>query len=216
METNLLGVSPLSFTLGLGKSYKESYLKRRTGDYIYMGNCCKIKLCCDKMKLTSEIRWFCLKETYVSYLDNQHRLCFPILVDMDFSIKKGIKTGLIHGISIKNSQRSLLVKCQKDNLSDWYNSIKEIKDVVSNEFCTEQRFRSFAPEREKQICKWFVNAGLYMETALAAINEAKEEIFITDWWFSPEIFLKRPTEDLQYRLDQVLLKRSVNKKEKEF
>ena len=60
----------------------------------------------------AEIRWFCLKETYVSYLYNQHRLCFAILVDMDFSIKKGIKTGLIHGISIKNSQRSLLVKCQ--------------------------------------------------------------------------------------------------------
>jgi phospholipase D1/2 len=162
------------------------------------------------MKLRSEIRWFCLKETYIAYLDSQRRLCFPMLVDMDFSITKGIKTGLIHGISIKNSQRSVLVKCQKGSLSEWHDSIKEIEDDISKDFCTEQRFKSFAPERENQICKWFVNAGLYMEMALEALNEAKEEIMITDWWFSPEIFLKRPTEDLQYRLDQVLLKKSVN------
>jgi phospholipase D1/2 len=162
------------------------------------------------MKLRSEIRWFCLKETYIAYLDSQRRLCFPMLVDMNFSITKGIKTGLIHGISIKNSQRSVLVKCQKGSLSDWHDSIKEIEDDISRDFCTQQRFKSFAPERENQICKWFVNAGLYMEMALAALNEAKEEIMITDWWFSPEIFLKRPTEDLQYRLDQVLLKKSVN------
>ena len=41
-----------------------------------------------------------------------------------------------------------------------------------------------------------------------ALNNAKEEIFITDWWMCPELYLKRPTDDLQYRLDKILLKKS--------
>ena len=41
-----------------------------------------------------------------------------------------------------------------------------------------------------------------------ALNNAKEEIYIADWWLCPELFLKRPTDDLQYRLDKVLLKKA--------
>jgi phospholipase D1/2 len=48
-----------------------------------------------------------------------------------------------------------------------------------------------------------------MEHALEAINSAKEEIYITDWWLCPEVFLKRPSIDLQNRLDKVLIKKSV-------
>lgn len=208
----MLGVSPLSFTNGLGKSYKEDYLKRRTGDYIYFGNCFKIKLCCDRIKINSAIRWFCLKETYIAYLDTDkgYELCFPILIDMDFQIKKGFKAGSIHGLSIKNSQRSLLIKCKKEDLQAWYESIEKVKNTSAKDFCTQQPYEAFAPIRNNQICKWYVNAGNYMEHALTAIKAAKEEIFITDWWFSPELFLKRPTGDIQYRLDKVLLQKSVN------
>lgn len=209
-KTSFLSVSPLSFINELGKSYKEDYLKRRSGDYIKLGSCCKIKLCCDPIKLHSETRWFCLKESYIAYLDDHCRLRFPLLVDRDFSITKGIKTGVLHGLSIKNSQRSLLVKCSKGTLSEWHDALEGIKNTEANDFCTPQRFDSFAPERKNQTCKWFVNAADYMEMALAAINAAKEEIYITDWWFSPELFLKRPTDDLQYRLDHVLLKKSVS------
>ena len=28
-----------------------------------------------------------------------------------------------------------------------------------------------------------------------AAEKAKEEIFITDWWLSPEIYMKRPMKD---------------------
>jgi hypothetical protein len=154
----LLGVSPLSFTNGLGKSYKEDYLKRRTGDYIYFGNCFKIKLCCDRIKINSAIRWYCLKETYIAYLDTDkgYELCFPILIDMDFQIKKGFKAGSIHGLSIKNSQRSLLIKCKNSGQqADWYEIIYSMIQNEGKDFCNIfQRFKSFAPERRNQICKW--------------------------------------------------------------
>ena len=36
------------------------------------------------------------------------------------------------------------------------------------------------------------------------MNRAKSEIFITDWWLSPELHLKRPSSDDSSRLDIVL------------
>ena len=43
-------------------------------------------------------------------------------------------------------------------------------------------------------------------------DHAKEEIYITDWWLSPELHLKRPVAKYgdEFRLD-VLLKRKARK-----
>jgi len=40
-----------------------------------------------------------------------------------------------------------------------------------------------------------------------ALNKAASTIFITDWWLSPELYLKRPVnpeKDMACRLDKVL------------
>ncbi len=48
-----------------------------------------------------------------------------------------------------------------------------------------------------------------MEAVAKAILAAQEEIFITDWWLSPEIMLIRPYGDDSMRLDNLLGKRAV-------
>ncbi|KAG2456770.1 PLD1 Phospholipase, partial [Polypterus senegalus] len=56
----------------------------------------------------------------------------------------------------------------------------------------------------------FVNAAGYFDMIANALEVAKEEIFITDWWLSPEIFLKRPVVDGNaWRLDCVLKRKAV-------
>lgn len=52
----------------------------------------------------------------------------------------------------------------------------------------KERFGSFAPERQHCQAKWFVHGEHYMAAVADAILKAKEEIFITDWMFSPQIF----------------------------
>lgn len=43
-----------------------------------------------------------------------------------------------------------------------------------------------------------------------ALENAKEEIFITDWWLSPEIYLKRPAIVADHwRLDKLLQRKAV-------
>jgi phospholipase D1/2 len=49
-----------------------------------------------------------------------------------------------------------------------------------------------------------------MEAVAKGILAAREEIFITDWWLSPEIALIRPYEDDSMRLDNLLGKRAVD------
>jgi phospholipase D1/2 len=43
-----------------------------------------------------------------------------------------------------------------------------------------------------------------MQAVAKALLTAKEEVFITDWWLSPEIMLIRPAEDETFRLDNLL------------
>jgi phospholipase D1/2 len=43
-----------------------------------------------------------------------------------------------------------------------------------------------------------------MEAVAKALLTAKEEIFITDWWLSPEIMMIRPSDDESFRLDNLL------------
>jgi phospholipase D1/2 len=48
-----------------------------------------------------------------------------------------------------------------------------------------------------------------MEAVAKALLTAKDEVFITDWWLSPEIMMIRPSDDETYRLDLLLGKIAV-------
>ena len=105
----------------------------------------------------------------------------------------------------------MLMKFKNSQLqNEWYEKIEQMLNSTGRFFHDESYLPngSYAPVRQSQLCRWYVNASMYMEHVMHALNGAKEEIFITDWWLSPELFLKRPTTDLQYRLDKILLKKA--------
>ncbi|KAH6665713.1 hypothetical protein B0J14DRAFT_643518 [Halenospora varia] len=71
---------------------------------------------------------------------------------------------------------------------------------------SNNRFRSFAPQRSGNNAKWFVDGCGYMWAVSVAIEEARESIWILDWWLSPELYLRRPpSQNEQYRVDRMLL-----------
>lgn len=50
-----------------------------------------------------------------------------------------------------------------------------------------------------------------MSAVADALEAATEEIFIADWWLSPEIYLKRPANEGDYwRLDKILERKAVS------
>ncbi|XHG04355.1 hypothetical protein AWENTII_007628 [Aspergillus wentii] len=71
---------------------------------------------------------------------------------------------------------------------------------------TEHRFGSFAPSREGNDVKWYVDGCSYFYAVSKALESAKDTIWILDWWLSPELYLRRPpAKNEQYRLDRMLL-----------
>ncbi|KAH8882570.1 phospholipase D/nuclease [Thozetella sp. PMI_491] len=71
------------------------------------------------------------------------------------------------------------------------------------------RFQSYFPERDGNIVKWYVDGRDYFWAVSAALEQAKETIYIADWWLSPELFLRRPPYyNQEWRLDQVLKRRA--------
>jgi phospholipase D1/2 len=67
------------------------------------------------------------------------------------------------------------------------------------------RFQSFAPERDGNRIKWYVDGRDYFHAVSVALERATETIYIADWWISPELFLRRPPHvNQEWRLDYIL------------
>lgn len=82
---------------------------------------------------------------------------------------------------------------------------------TGRDFIQTNPHNSFAPYRSSVSASWFVDGADYMSAVADALENAKEEIFIADWWLSPEIYMKRPIiKDDYWRLDKILQRKAVS------
>lgn len=97
---------------------------------------------------------------------------------------------------------------------DYFSLIEILKSLQwaakKSPYTQINRFKSFAPVRPPTAtAQWYINAFQYYSDICDALNEAQEEVMITDWWLSPELYLKRPVGkelNQETRLDRVLAK----------
>uniref|UniRef100_UPI00398E7DEE phospholipase D1-like isoform X2 n=1 Tax=Pristiophorus japonicus TaxID=55135 RepID=UPI00398E7DEE len=204
-----IGVSQLSFIHHLGPKGLEGFVMKRSGGHRIPGlNCCGRSQICYRWSK----RWLSVKDSFLLYTKpDTGAVAFVLLVDKEFSIKMGAKdTETKYGIRIENLCRTLIIKCNSYRHARWWGqAIEEFIHKHAKVFLEDQRFKSFAAVQENTLCKWYVNAKGYCEDLADALEDAKEEIFITDWWLSPEIFLKRPVvEGNRWRLDHLLKRKA--------
>lgn len=208
---NFLEISPYSFIAELGHKGKEFLVKKRAGGFRSPTYCTRIENFFTDLTGHWRKRWLVAKDTCLFYIEpDSKKIRYVMLFDRDFHADSGIKqTGVQYGVRIRNQQRQLVLKCwntrKAKELADYLN---KFCTYYASDFVTRNRFESFAPIRPTTRAQWFVDGAAYFEAVLAAIVEAKEEIYITDWWLSPEIFLKRPGLRPHWRLD-CLLKRKA-------
>uniref|UniRef100_A0A673B9B9 Phospholipase n=1 Tax=Sphaeramia orbicularis TaxID=375764 RepID=A0A673B9B9_9TELE len=204
-----IDVSQLSFIHDLGPKGLEGMIYKRSGGHRIPGmNCCGHTQACYRWSK----RWLVVKDSFLLYMKpDSGAISFVLLVDKEFSIKMDSKdTETKHGVRIDSLSRTLVFKCSSYRHARWWG--QSIESFVRNHgkaFLRDHRFSSFAQEQENISAKWYVNGKTYMEDVADALEEAKEEIFITDWWLSPEIFLKRPVvEGNRWRLDCILKRKA--------
>ncbi|XP_018596699.1 phospholipase D1-like isoform X2 [Scleropages formosus] len=204
-----IDVSQLSFIHDLGPKGLEGMVQKRSGGHRIPGlNCCgRSKVCYRWSK-----RWLLVKDSFLLYVKpDSGAISFVLLVDKEFSIKMDSKdTETKHGVRIDSLSRTLVFKCSSYRHARWWGqAIEAFVQKHGRAFLQDHRFGSFAMEEENTLAKWYVNGKNYMEDVANTLEEAREEIFITDWWLSPEIFLKRPVvEGNRWRLDCILKRKA--------
>uniref|UniRef100_A0A665WJ46 Phospholipase n=1 Tax=Echeneis naucrates TaxID=173247 RepID=A0A665WJ46_ECHNA len=208
-QMEFIDVSQLSFIHDLGPKGLEGMIYKRSGGHRIPGmNCCGQSQVCYRWSK----RWLVVKDSCLLYMKpDSGAISFVLLVDKEFSIKMDSKdTETKHGVRIDSLSRTLVFKCSSYRHARWWG--QSIESFVRNHgkaFLRDHRFGSFAQEEKNIPSKWYVNGKNYMEDLADALEEAKEEIFITDWWLSPEIFLKRPVvEGNRWRLDCILKRKA--------
>jgi phosphatidylserine/phosphatidylglycerophosphate/cardiolipin synthase-like enzyme len=94
-------------------------------------------------------------------------------------------------IGLRLNRRVLILKIK--DLAHGLNAISAImQSFVESVSTKSHQFGSFAPLRQFNSIDFFVRGKRYFETMERLIQEAKYEIVICDWMFSPEFPLTRP------------------------
>ncbi|KAK9753640.1 PX domain [Popillia japonica] len=222
---HFLEVSHLSFIYELGIKGKEGMVAKRSGStqpgqsgcncFGLCQNTCCIRwrhICREVFCSSWRERWFFLKDTCFGYIDPSNGITkCVVLYDQGFEVSSGIySTGLQKAFQVVTFSRQLVIKCStRSHRNEFLQSLKLHAAELARDFTQPNRYRSFAPIRSNITGTWFVDGSTYMSAVADAINAAKEEIFIADWWLSPEIYLKRPAVDGDYwRLDKLLRRKA--------
>ncbi|CAN8023023.1 unnamed protein product [Ixodes persulcatus] len=207
-----LEVSHLSFVGALGPKGKEGLVYKRSGGHHSSRGCLRINFlfyqCCSRWRK----RWLIAKDTCVLYVrPRDGAIKSVLLMDQGFQVQSGfMATGVNHGLLVTNLTRNLLVKCwTKRKEREWKDTLQDLAKSSGKDFTMPNRYDAFAPVRSSNRCRWFIDGAKYCEAVANAIELAREEIFIADWWLTPEIFLKRPmTHSDRWRLDKLLKKKA--------
>ena len=93
----------------------------------------------------------------------------------------------------------------------WVDFLDRLTEALAKSpYRQTQRFNSFAPCRSG-VCKWYISGQEYFSDMFDRLKLAKYTVYITDWWLSPEFYLKRPVglkesfgQNRNSRLDLVL------------
>lgn len=197
-----LEVSYLSFLKQFGPKRKEGMIMKRVGGCSLGCLNCTHLLRCGK---SWRKRWLIIKDTFLTFIrPKDGAIRDVLLLDTNFTVKS--ESGVQHIVVVSNSYRELMFSCWTHRKqTEWVEQIQQITDGTGKEFTEAKRFCSFAPVRTDSIARWFVDGDIYFEAVADNLEAASEEIFITDWWLSPELYLKRMDHDRNnWRLDVVL------------
>lgn len=194
--------------------YKEGPLEKRSGGR-FKQQSGKVKAVTAKCWRRWAHRWLVLTDKYLAILtdSNDEEPDEIMLIDSDFHVVYGEeKTGDDLGIHVINRHRKLELKAS--DAFEWTTWLRALKTAIDNNGLQARVMRehnSFAPERPNNHVKIYADGHDYYYDLYDQLNSAKSQVFITDWWMTPELYLRRPVnmEDgnmEQYRLDNVLWK----------
>ncbi|KAI8356505.1 hypothetical protein B0O80DRAFT_447589 [Mortierella sp. GBAus27b] len=201
-----LEISALSLTKDMGWKGKEGYLDIKVIDT-------SKTLCGIPIGFSDYDKcWAILRDSYIAFCpDISSTECKDVFIfDQHFYFKHKVHyLGLdLHHIELGNSHRKIELKGEHNrDMLEWKDFFTKMQ--VQSPWVKAHRYDSFAPERADAKVRYYVDGKDYFHAVSDAILAAKDEIYIADWWLSPELYLRRPPEkNEEFRLDRLLQKKA--------
>ncbi|KAL4907622.1 hypothetical protein BDW74DRAFT_111147 [Aspergillus multicolor] len=181
------------------------------------------------MKRRHSPKWFLVRHSYVVCVDSPEEMNIydVFLVDPFFKLQtqkvslrhqkakelaksatESARHPQHHTLRLENSERKLRLLARNERQLHQFED--SIRFMVSNTpWAKPNRFESFAPVRQHCFAQWLVDGRDHMWVVSRAINQAKDVIYIHDWWLSPELYMRRPAAISQkWRLDRLLQRKA--------
>ena len=199
------------FLLNFFNISKNSFLKENAGKKPFEGwiskkadkHCCRkcFQIFCKPCELCFfnryNRRWIVLQTDHLFYLND------PMIkegktvyfLDKDMKINSDGEDRLI---IINNSMKLILKFNSFFEREIWKNELVEERknlDVLSKYY---YKYDAYATAKKYNLCKWFIDGKSYFDDLFEKLMDAKKCIYITDWWMSPEVFLRRPVDEKIY------------------
>ena len=200
-----LEVSALGMRLAAEGSYhgKEGFLVIRSS----MGVDFRKALTPANIKGRHMPKWFLVRHSYVVCVDSPEEMHIydVFLFDSDFKIsfskyrlkdqkakelaqnaKENAKHPQHHRLKLQNSERKLKLLARNERqLHQFEESILSMLEI--SPWVKKNRYDSFAPVRPNCFAQWLVDGRDHMWLVSRAIDQARDVIYIHDWWLSPEL-----------------------------
>lgn len=172
-------ISSLSLSHRLGRKGKEGWLSKRSGGNTHLGN--------DWFQ-TWRKRWFVAKDNCIVYFQRRTDTTprGVMLIDDAFTIKPRAA----RYFELSNRTRSLLVATRSyRHTCEWIDELRRFYGGAPRS--SPNPHASFAPPRPGSSATWLVDGQAAMASMARAIMDAKQEVFISGWWISPDVQLVR-------------------------
>ena len=136
------------------------------------------------------LRWIVVKDDCIYYMNKSNAESGKnvYFFDRDLKVKKEGRDI----INITNISRSIILKFKTVFERElWYLEIMKRADAMMK-VLSNNPYKAYTNEKKGNLAYWFSDGQDYFKDLSEKLMQAKETIFITDWWMSPEVWLTRP------------------------
>lgn len=209
-----LEVSRLSFIKDFGGKHFEDSCKKSVGGYINDSRISRLLNFSNGplarlLSRSWSSKTVVVLESCICYLDGKTQELRGVMIfDTKFFAELG---KFSKNVIISNEYRTLKLKTQDQNAAlRLLNSINSIIDVDYGRQLVERHpGKSFAPVRDETLARWFICGKTYFYYLYHVLQNAKSEIFITDWMFTPYLkLIRKGTENEKQYLSDILIKKA--------
>ena len=196
--TNFFNIGGTSFLkMNAGNKPFEGWAEKRVDKHCCR-KCFTIFCPCCEFCLFSRYnkRWIVLNEDHLFYLNDpssKEGKCVYFF-DKDMTIENDGKKGL----NINNASMYLNLQFNSFFEREIWKQELERRKINYKLLVDNNKYNAYTNSKNYNICQYFCDGRDYFTDLFYRLMEAKQTIFITDWWMSPEVFLLRPVDEKIY------------------